>query len=273
LNNEQDLRNMGGLRKYLPITFVTFLIGTLAIAGIPPLPDFSPKMKSWRMHSRTIRSSGRWLHWHRCSRHFLTFSGTTRASEEVKHHIHESPKSMTIPLMVLALLALVGGFMGIPEVLGGSHALEHFLEPVFAQSKALTAAHHHLDHSTELTLMGVIVGFTAVMILIAYFMYVRGHRVPAADSASIGAGQKLLRNKYYVDELYTSIITKPLQFISKVFDSVVEKLFIDNLVNGTGRAVTWGSKTLRLIQTGNTGFYIFAMVISIIILLAAKSFI
>jgi NADH-quinone oxidoreductase subunit L len=102
---------------------------------------------------------------------------------------------------------------------------------------------------------------------------VRGKRVPASDTVSIGGAQKLLRNKYYVDELYTSVIVKPLQFVSKVFDSVVEKLFIDNLVNATGRAVTWSSKTLRLIQTGNTGFYIFAMVISIIILLAAKSFI
>lgn len=280
MSNEQDLRNMGGLRKYLPVTFITFLIGTLAIAGIPPFAGFFSKdeiLANAFAHNEIIWAlaalASLLTAFYMFRLFFLTFSGTTRASEEVKHHIHESPKSMTVPLMVLALLSLVGGFMGVPEVLGGNHALDHFLDPVFAQSKALTSAHHHLDHTTELNLMGVIVGFTVVMILIAYVIYVRGKRVPASDTGSIGAAQKLLRNKYYVDELYTSVIVKPLQFISKVFDSVVEKLFIDNIVNGTGRAVTWSSKTLRLIQTGNTGFYIFAMVISIIILLAAKSFI
>jgi NADH-quinone oxidoreductase subunit L len=178
---------------------------------------------------------------------------------------------MTVPLMALAVLSLLGGFMGVPEVLGGSHALSHFLDPVFAQSKALTAAHHHLDHNTEFTLMGVIVGLTLVMIIIAYVVYVRSRSVPAPDTVTLNAAHRLVRNKYYVDEMYDAIIVKPLNLLSKVFDTVVEKLVIDNLVNGTGKVVTWGSKTLRLVQTGNTGFYIFAMVISIIILLAAKS--
>lgn len=121
--------------------------------------------------------------------------------------------------------------------------------------------------------MGTIVGLTLVMILIAYFMYVRGRRVPAPDTVTLNAAHKLVRNKYYIDELYNAVIVKPLNVLSKVFDSLVEKLVIDNIVNGTGKVVTWSSKTLRLIQTGNTAFYIFAMVISIIILLAAKSLI
>jgi NADH-quinone oxidoreductase subunit L len=280
LSNEQDLRNMGGLRKYLPITFVTFLIGTLAIAGIPPFAGFFSKdeiLANAFAHNQVIWALAAFASlltaFYMFRLFFLTFSGTTRASEEVKHHIHESPKSMTVPLMILAVLSLIGGFMGVPEVLGGNHALDHFLDPVFAQSKALMGTHHHLEHSTELILMGTIVGLTVVMIVTAYVIYVRKKQVPAPEGVSLSGPHQLIRNKYYVDELYETIVVKPLQFISKAFDMVLEKLFIDNIVNGTGKAVTWSSKTLRLVQTGNTGFYIFAMVISIIILLVAKSFI
>ncbi len=280
MSGEQDLRKMGGLRKYLPITFITFLIATLAISGIPPFAGFFSKdeiLANAFMHNKFVYVvagvASLLTAFYMFRLFFLTFSGTNRASEEVKHHIHESPMSMTIPLMVLALLSLVGGFMGVPEVLGGSHALNGFLDPVFAQSKALAGSHAHLDHSTELILMAAIVGLTLVMIFIAYSLYVNKKRVPAPDSVTLNGFHNLVRNKYFVDELYNTIITKPLQFTSKVFDSVIERLMIDNLVNGTGRFVTWGSKNVRLLQTGNTGFYIFAMVVSIIILLVAKTWI
>lgn len=278
MSNEQDIRQMGGLRKYLPITFATFLIGTLAIAGIPPFAGFFSKdeiLANAFSHSVVIWGvaalASLLTAFYMFRLFFLTFSGESRATEEVKHHIHESPKSMTIPLIVLAILSAVGGFMGVPEVLGGGHALNQFLAPVFADSIKIVGEHHHLDHSTEFILMGTIVGLTLVMIFMAYTMYVRSKQVPAADG-SVGGVHKLVLNKYYVDELYNNIIVKPLYFLSKVFDTVVERLFIDNLVNGTGRFVTWGSKTLRYVQTGNTGFYIFAMVISIIVLLLTKSF-
>lgn len=280
MSNEQDIRKMGGLRKYLPATFITFLIGTLAISGIPPFAGFFSKdeiLANAFAHNKIVWALAVFASlltaFYMFRLFFLTFSGTSRATEEIKHHIHESPKSMTIPLMVLALLSLIGGFMGVPEVLGGSHALNNFLAPVFEQSKTISAGTHHLSHSTELILMGVIITLTLLMIFIAYSLYVRSRRVPTPEGVTLNAAHKLIYNKYYIDELYESIIVKPLTFISKVFDSVVEKLLIDNLVNGTGRAVTWGSKTLRLIQTGNTGFYIFAMVLSIIIMLIAKNFI
>lgn len=279
MSNEQDIRKMGGLRKYLPITFITFLIGTLAISGIPPFAGFFSKdeiLASAFAHNQIIWGFAAFASlltsFYMFRLFFLTFSGKSRATEEVQHHIHESPKSMTIPLMVLALLSLVGGFMGVPEVLGGGHALNNFLAPVFEQSQALVAAHQHLDHTTEFILMGIIVGLTLVMIFIAYLIYVRSHRVPTPEGVTLNGAHKLIYNKYYIDELYNSIIVKPLTLLSKVFDSVIEKLLIDNIVNGTGRLVTWGGKTLRLVQTGNTGFYIFAMVISIIIMLVAKSF-
>jgi NADH-quinone oxidoreductase subunit L len=204
---------------------------------------------------------------------YLTFSGTPRASQEVVSHIHESPKSMTIPLIVLAILSIVGGLVGIPAVLGGNHALNSFLAPVFEGSQAIAGEHHHLDHTTEYMLMGVVIGLTIVMILAAYIIYVRGKKFPAAETTSTSSAHRLVYNKYYIDELYGAIVMKPLNGLSKALDAVIEKLFIDRIVNGTGRVVTWGGKTLRLVQTGNTGFYIFAMVISVIIILAVKSFI
>jgi NADH-quinone oxidoreductase subunit L len=204
---------------------------------------------------------------------FLTFSGTPRAAQKVVDHIHESPKSMTIPLIVLAILSVVGGFVGIPAALGGSHVLNDFLAPVFEGSKSIIGEHQHLDHATEYMLMGIVIGLTVVLIIAAYLIYVRAKNFPVADTTSTSAVHRLVYNKYYIDELYGAIIMKPLNGLSKAMDAVIEKLFIDRIVNGTGRVVTWGGKTLRLVQTGNTGFYIFAMVISVIIILAVKNFI
>lgn len=278
MSGEQDIRKMGGLRKYLPVTFATFLIGTLAISGIPPFAGFFSKdeiLANAFAHSPVVYGvalvASLLTAFYMFRLFFLTFSGETRASHEVQHHIHESPKSMTIPLVVLAILSIIGGFVGIPSVLGGSHSLSNFLAPVFEGSASL-ATEHHLDHSTELMLMGFVIGLTIVMIIIAYTMYVRGKQVPATDE-SIEGVQKLVYNKYYIDELYGAVITKPLNGLSKALDAVVERLFIDGIVNGAGRIVTWGGKTLRLVQTGNTGFYIFAMVLSIIIILVVKNLI
>jgi NADH-quinone oxidoreductase subunit L len=280
MSNEQDIRKMGGLRKYLPVTFVTFLIGTMAISGIPPFAGFFSKdeiLANAFAHSQLLWAlavlTSLLTAFYMFRLFFLTFSGATRASGEVMHHIHESPRSMTVPLIALAVLSVIGGFMGIPEVFGGEHALNNFLAPVFERSVALSGEHPHLSHATEWILMGVIIAFTLVMIFIAYSVYVKNNKVPGPEGVSLSPVHRIIYQKYYIDELYERLIIRPLNLLSKVFDSVVEKLLIDNIVNGTGRAVTWGSKTFRLIQTGNTSFYIFAMVISIIILLMAKSFI
>jgi NADH-quinone oxidoreductase subunit L len=279
MSGEQDIRLMGGLRKYLPITFSTFLIGTLAISGIPPFAGFFSKdeiLAHAFEHNQVIWAvallASLLTSFYMFRLFFLTFSNTTRASQEVVSHIHESPASMTIALIALAILSLIGGFMGIPEVFGAQHALSEFLAPVFEGSKNLLAQ-HELSHSTEFMLMGIVVTLTVVMILIAYFMYVRAKKLPAQDESSLSPVQRLVFNKYYVDELYLAIITKPLNGLSKALDAVVEKVFIDRIVNGTGRVVTWGGKTLRFVQTGNTGFYIFAMVIGVIIILVVKNLI
>jgi NADH-quinone oxidoreductase subunit L len=179
---------------------------------------------------------------------------------------------MWVPLAALAVLSAIGGFMGIPEALGGSHALENFLDPVFAGSKALAGEGHHLEHSTEYMLMGLVVGLTVILIVMAYLMYVKGKRVPGKDEAAYNPLHKTLYNKYYIDELYDLIFVKPTQAISRLFDSVVDRLVIDNIVNGIGKIVVLGSRTLRLIQDGNIGFYVFVMVISIIVIVVTKSF-
>lgn len=269
LGNEQDIRKMGGLKKYLPVTFFTFLIGVVAIAGIPPFAGFFSKDEIlagafaqnkivWGI--AVIASLMTAFYMFRLF--FLTFYGKERASEHAMSHIHESPKSMTIPLMVLAVLSAVGGFMGLPEIFGGegSHWLNEYLSPVFAASAEHLHAHEHLSHATEYILMGTIVGFTIILIIIAYTMYVSKNQVPVAD-AEVSGLQKTLYNKYYIDELYDAIVVRPLYWLSGILDTVIEKLGIDKIVNGVGESVVVGSKGARFLQPGSIGYYIFAMVL------------
>lgn len=279
MSGEQDIRNMGGLRKYLPITFITFLIATLAISGLPPFAGFFSKdeiLANAFAQNKIVWAVAFFASlltaFYMFRLFFLTFSGESRASKEVVHHIHESPSTMTTPLIVLAVLSVIGGFMGIPAVFGGAHALNNFLAPVFEQSQGLLTP-HHVSHTAELILMGVVVALTLVVIWFAYSLYVRKNRVPAPEGVTLGSFHKLIYNKYYVDEAYERTIVKPLNFLSKALNAVVERLLIDRLVNNAGRAVTWSGRTFRLVQTGNTGFYIFAMVISIILLLVAQVFV
>jgi NADH-quinone oxidoreductase subunit L len=274
LGGEQDIRKMGGLRKYLPVTYLTFFAGVLAISGIPPFAGFFSKdeiLANAFAHNKIVWAvavlASLLTAFYMFRLFFLTFFGSERASKRAMEHIHESPKSITIPLIILAILSVVGGFMGVPEVLGGSHWLSHYLEPVFAASQSHLQT-HHLDHTTEYGLMGTVVALTAVMIGIAYTMYIRKEQVPAADGAAIGGVQKTLANKYYVDELYDAIIVKPLYWFSGIFDSIVERLGIDKLVNTVGASVTGSSKVARLLQNGSIGYYIFVMVIGIVLILA-----
>ncbi len=273
LSNEQDIRRMGGLKKYLPITFFTFLIGVLAISGIPPFAGFFSKdeiLTRAFSHSYLVWGAAVFASlltsFYMFRLFFLTFYGTERAGEKAMSHIHESPASITIPLSILAVLSFAGGFMGVPEALGGSHWLSEFLTPVFAQSLSITQ-HHHLDHATEYILMGTIVGLTIVMIVIAYVIYVSKKTVPVPEGQELGVAHRTVYNKYFIDEIYNTIVVKPLYWLSHVFDIFIEKLGIDRLVNGVGGSVEEGSKTLRLLQNGKIGFYIFAMVIGILVLL------
>jgi NADH-quinone oxidoreductase subunit L len=198
---------------------------------------------------------------------FLTFFGKTRASEDTIHHIHESPKSMTIPLIILAILSVAGGFMGVPKLLSGSNWIDGFLSPVFAQSHELNVE-HHLSHSTEFTLMGIIVAFTLVMIAMAYNRYVSKAHVPAAEGTELTAIHKTIYNKYYVDEIYDIVVVKPLYWISNLFDIVIEKSGISRMVNLIGDSLNDWSKIFGRLQNGHVGYYIFVMVIGVILIIA-----
>lgn len=269
MSNEQDMRQMGGLRKKLPVTFFTMLMGTIAISGLPPFSGFFSKdeiLAHTYDHNKVLWVIGvigaMLTAFYMFRMMFLTFFGSFRGTQEQANHLHESPKSMTIPLIVLAILSVIGGFIGVPEVLGGSHWLAGFLSPVFEASASITGV-LHLDHSTEYILMAVSVAGALIAALLAYSRYVRSGRVPVADGAERPALANLSYNKFYIDEIYNAIITRPLDALSSFFFKVIDKAGIDGIVNGFGKGALESSKGLRLLQTGNIGFYIFVMVISI----------
>ena len=278
MSGEQDIRNMGGLKKHLPTTYLTFFIATIAIAGIPPFAGFFSKDEilahafEYNRFFWFMGVLGSLLTAFYMFRLFyLTFFGTFRGTEKQMHHLHESPKTMTIPLVILAGLSVIGGFAGIPEVFGGTHFLKDFLEPVFAASD-IKIISRHLSHSTELMLMGVTVAAVIAIIYFAYINFVKKETVPPADSAAVNPVQKVIYNKYYVDEFYAMIFTRPVDWLSDQLHKIIELKVIDRTVNFFGTAVDWTSSQLRLIQTGHVGFYIFAMVISILLMLFWKMF-
>lgn len=278
LQGEQDIRQMGGLRKHLPITFAVFVIGVLAISGIPPFAGFFSKdeilakayehgMVIWAFALLTSLLTAFYMF----RLLFLTFFGQPRAKADVLSHAHESPPSMTIPLMALALLSIIGGFMGFPEVFGGTNPLAGFLQPLVATSNT-HLAEHGLSHSAELTLMAVVVVLTIVVIIAAYIRYVSRKHVPAANEKNVSALQRTILHKYYIDELYEAIVVKPLFAMGEFLQQFMERLGIDGLVNASGNSVVGASRYARLLQSGNIGVYIFIMVIGIVLILSANLF-
>jgi len=271
MSEEQDLRKMGGLKKAMPITYLTMLMGTIAIAGIPPFSGFFSKDEI--LAGAFAVSPVLWglgfigalmTAFYMFRMLFKTFSGTFRGTEEQKQHLHESPKSMTIPLIVLAILSVFGGAINLPTVLGGNHWLENFLSPVFAEGKALRPETHHLQHSTEYLLMAISVVGVLMMVALAFNKYVKRGHVPETNDSTRGFLSNLSYNKFYVDELYDNIIVRPINWLSSFFGNVIDQRGIDGVVNGAGKATFDTGKVLRLLQNGNVGFYLLMMVIGVI---------
>lgn len=273
MSDEQDMRSMGGLKKHLPITFATMLIGTIAIAGIPPLSGFFSKDEIlahafvanpvlWSLGLLTAFFTAFYMF----RMLFLMFYGKFRGTSHQAEHLHESPLSMTLPLIVLAVLSAIGGLLNVPSALGGSHALQNFLAPVFADSVSHTGE-FHLDHSTEYALMAISAVAAIAMALLAYNWYVKKGVVPYAEGEKLPPLTKLSYRKFYIDEIYHALVTKPLDSISVFFHKVVDRLMIDGFVNGVGKVTGESGKFLRLLQSGNVGFYLFMMVIGIIALI------
>jgi NADH-quinone oxidoreductase subunit L len=275
MGGEQDMRNMGGLKKYMGTTHLTFLIGCLAIAGMPPFSGFFSKDEI--LAAAFARNPVLWVlglggalmtAFYMFRLYAMTFLGRFRGTGDQEHHLHESPAAITFPLIILAVLALAGGWIGIPEVfMHGGHRLESFLEPIFAQSKAL-APSHLLGHSTEYTLMGASVVLSLVFIVIAWMKYSKFEKTSEEE----GGFGKILLNKWYVDEIYNSVIVRPMKSVAGFFNVVIEKNIIDGFVNGIGRAVNYGSRQVRLLQTGQVGTYVLLMVFGFLALFIIQLF-
>ena len=266
IHNEQDIRNMGGLKKYMPITHITFLLACLAISGIPPFSGFFSKDEIlaaafehniifWIIGVFTAGLTAFYMF----RLYATTFQGTFRGTPEQENHLHESPSAITIPLIILAILSVVGGFMGIPEVFAAdSHWLEHFLSPLIAKTEPI----HPLTHATEYMLMGASVAIALIAILIAWTRY---SKKPEMEEASGAA--KVLANKWYVDELYNSVIAVPVQKLGGFLNNIIEKNVIDGLVNGVGKGIQYAGRQIRLVQSGQVGNYILLMVLSLVLMI------
>lgn len=260
MNNEQDMTQMGGLKKFMPTTHITMLIATIAIAGIPPLSGFFSKdemLLSMFMGNKAIWIIGFVVSvltaFYMFRLYFMTFAGELRNKET---QVHESPSNMTIPLVVLAVLSAVGGFLGIPELFAkNAHKLNQFLSGVVAPKEGV----HHVSASTEILLMGALLACVAAAIFLAKKNY-----TGKVDAESKGL-MKFFENKWYVDELYQGIIINPTLAIGTGFKKYVERAGIAKMVAGVGSLSYYLSGRAKTVQSGNISLYILLMVIGVVI--------
>ena len=268
MGGEQDIRKMGGLHKHMKITSITFLIGCLAIAGIPGFSGFFSKddiLAGVFAHNIILYIiaifTALLTAFYMFRLYIITFTGSFRGTHDQEHHLHESPMAMTFPLIVLAIFSIVAGYIGIPESLGGKNWVIDFLSPV------VNSTEHHLSHNTEYMLMA---GSSVLIVISILFAWVR-YKNFKVETSSQGFG-KLLENKWYVDELYNAIIVNPLQRTAAFFNNIIEMKVIDGIVNGVGRAVQYSSRQIRLVQSGQVGAYVLLMVIGMILLFIIQLF-
>jgi NADH-quinone oxidoreductase subunit L len=260
LHGEQDMRNMGGLKKIMPITFWTMMISTLAISGIFPFAGFWSKdeilmtafhgnIALWVVGS--IASILTAFYMFRLM--YLTFFKDFRGTEKQKSHLHESPALITFPLIILAILAAIGGLISLP----GNSWLNHYLTPILPK----LGEEHHVLGQTDYILMGIATIGALVGIFITYTKYIKQNQVPSQDSEITGFA-KVLYNKYYVDEGYNAIFVKPINTLSKIFRNNVEPA-LSGLVFGLGTGANYFGKQGKKLQNGNIGLYLFAFVIGV----------
>ncbi|MBA3681857.1 MAG: NADH-quinone oxidoreductase subunit L [Bacteroidetes bacterium] len=266
MGGEQDIRKMGGLSGKIKITFITMLLGTIAISGLPPFSGFFSKdeiLAHTYEHSPILWIVGQVASmltaFYMFRLIFLTFFGKFRGTHEQEHHLHESPPSMTFPLIVLAILSVFGGLLGLPEFWHMPNWMADNLETVILRKSPST-----MPHEKEWMLMGIAVLSAIATIYFAYIVYRQKKTLPLKEGDKMPGFQKLVYNKFYVDELYDAVIRKPLDVLSVAFHKFFDIQIIDGIVNGVGSAVKGIGSGVRLIQTGNIGFYIISMVIGIV---------
>lgn len=260
LHGEQDMRKMGGLRNAMPVTFITMLVSSLAISGVPLFSGFFSKdeILLTAFHHNiplyviaSVASIMTAFYMFRLM--FLTFFKDFRGTEHQKSHLHESPALITFPLIVLAILATFGGLISLP----GNSWLNTYLAPLFTK---VAGEAHHLG-TTEYTLMGVAVLGGLIGIFIAYTKYIKQNNVPGEDESITGVA-KVLYNKYYVDEIYNYLFVRSIKGLSRFFRDDVET-GLSALVFGLGKVTNEISYQGRRLQNGSIGLYLFAFVLGL----------
>ena len=283
MHEEQDIQKMGGLKKYMPQTYITFLLGTIAISGIFPFSGFFSKDEIlWNAYA-----NGSPILWGAgvlaafCTAFYmfrllyLTFYGEERFDH---HHVHphESPVTMTLPLWILAILSVFGGLLGIPKALSGGadiNILEHWLEPIFANANSILASHHsdahHHSLALEWGLMAASLAIAIIGILYATSLYKKSSHKPAEMAAKNKGLYNILWNKYFVDEIYHNVFVAPIYKISLDFLwKIVDVQIIDGIVNGSARAIAVSAENLRKIQSGIAQNYALMMLFGIVAIIA-----
>ncbi len=288
-DDAQDMRNMGGLKKYMPLTFLTFLIATIAIAGIPGFSGFFSKDEIlWQAFANPLHGGLNTFLWamgavaagltafYMFRLVFMTFFGECRIKPGAEKHLHESPMVIVIPLIVLAALSVLGGYIGIPKLIGDlfggiPNYLEHYLHPVFANANTyITANTHagaHHSHALEWGLMGTSVVIALIGISIAAFLYLVNPALPAKFTATFPGLHRAVYNKWYIDELYDFMIVNPCKalgcFLWKGFDVVI----VDGLVNGVAHVVMAFGGVVRYLQTGQVYSYAWTMAFGVVVII------
>jgi NADH-quinone oxidoreductase subunit L len=265
MGGELNLQKMGGLKKYMPVTYLTFVLGSLSISGVPGFAGFFSKDEIlWLAYSSanpvgkfvwllgTIGAFLTALYSFRLI--FLTFHGKFRGTHEQEHHLHESPKVMTIPLILLSLGAIAAGWVGIPHLLGGGSHFAEFLKPVLGHPEA------HGAHNEEWMVMGisVIVGLSGIGL--AAYLYLARTDIPVRLANTYSAVYNTLFNKYYVDELYSFLFVRPTFWAARnILVGFTDAKIIEGIVNGVPKSIGEFSETLRKIQTGLAQHYAIIM--------------
>jgi NADH-quinone oxidoreductase subunit L len=280
LAGEQDLRRMGGLKKDLPITYWTFLIGALAIAGVPLLSGFFSKDEIlyrtfaeghtvlWAIGALTSLMTAFYMF----RLVFLAFHGSRRTGVEAGHHhhahLHDAPPSMAIPLVVLAIGSVLAGYLGVPAALGGSNVIEHFLEPSLAVPaiEGAQAAGGHADHTVELMLMVVSSLLAILGIGMAAYLYLTRPMIPDALAARFSVAYQFLVNKGSIDELYDALLVQPIKALSERVLWPVDARVIDGAVNGAGTIVAEAGAAVRTMQTGSMRAYALSVLLGVVLI-------
>jgi len=270
MSDEQDIRKMGGLRKLIPITHATFLIGTLAIAGFPLLSGFYSKDEiiahafthgTWLYVALMASAALTAIYMFRL--YFVTFFGSFRGTHEQEHHVHEGPTSMTLPLIVLAVLSVFGGLLNLPGI--WLHKQAHWMGHLFEHNVAGFAAlpKHTEDSNLALLLMIAAAAMSLVLLVVTYIVYGKKGSLPVADEAVTG-WQKLSKNKLYFDEIYNFLFVRPIEWIAVKITQFVEGFVLHRGVVGIGQVIGKTGDLVRKWQTGRTDSYLLWMVFGLV---------